>query len=31
MVNKLLTLEYEQLITTGLIDQNYKILLSESP
>ena len=30
MDNKSLTLELEQMITKGLIDQNYKILIREN-
>ena len=31
MDNKCLTFELEQMITKGLIDQNYKILVRENP
>ena len=29
--NKFLTFEVEQMMTKGLIDQNYKILIRENP
>ena len=31
MDNKFLTFELEQMITKGLIDQNYQILIRENP
>ena len=31
MDNKCLTFELQQMITKGLIDQNYKILVRENP